>query len=190
MRSDLTKRAGLTKRQLRSKILLILKKQKEEDRERKSRLIQNKLFRTKVFRKAKRIMFYVSFAGEVQTQGMIKEAQKLGKVIAVPVCAKKNRMLKACLLEEKAKLVRGPYGIWEPAGKRCLHPKDIELVIVPALALDKAGNRLGRGKGYYDRFLKTLAKRATSVGLAFDFQILPAVPTTEQDVSVQRVISN
>ncbi|MFA4843189.1 MAG: 5-formyltetrahydrofolate cyclo-ligase [Candidatus Omnitrophota bacterium] len=179
----------LTKKRIRSKMLLKLKIQKEEGRNRKSRLIQKKLFRTIEFRKAKNIMFYVSFDGEVKTQGMIKEAIRLGKTIAVPVCTK-NRMLEACLLEVGAKLVRGPYGTWEPASQRCLNSKTIDLVVVPGLAFDKRGNRLGRGRGYYDRFLGKLKAKSASVGLAFDFQILPAVPATKKDVAVQRVISN
>ena len=179
----------LTKRRIRSKILLRLNSQKEEGRDAKSKIIKNKLFRTLVFKKAKKLMFYVSFEGEVNTEGMIKGSQKLGKIIAVPVC-KKNRMIRPCLLEEKAKLVKGPYGTWEPASKTCLGLQDIDLVIVPGLAFDKRGNRLGRGKGYYDRFLKGLPNTTVSIGLAFDFQILPNIPTTKHDVAVKRVVSN
>jgi len=178
----------LTKRIIRSKILLRLNSQKEEDREAKSRIIKNKLFRSKIFKKAKKILFYVSFEGEVNTEGMIKKALKLGKIIAVPVCTK-NRMIKPCLLKENAKLIRGPYGTREPVGQRCLDSKSIDLVIVPGLAFDAWGNRLGRGKGYYDRFLKRLPDTATSIGLAFSFQILPGIPTTKHDVAVNRVVS-
>jgi 5-formyltetrahydrofolate cyclo-ligase len=183
------KSIALTKRRIRSKILLELKRQKEEDQERKSKVIKGKLFRTRVFKHAKTVMFYVSFDGEVKTKGMIEEAQNLGKVIAVPVC-QKNKMIKPCLLNEEAKLVRGPYGIWEPASKRGLALKDIDLIIVPGLAFDRWGSRLGRGKGYYDRFLKRLVPKTKSIGLAFDFQILPNIPTTERDVNVQRIITN
>lgn len=178
----------LTKRIIRSKILLRLKTQKEEDRAAKSRIIANKLFRTGVFKKAKKILFYVSFEGEVNTEGMIKKALKLGKIIAVPVCIK-NRMIKPCLLKENAELVKGPYGTREPVGKECLCPGDIDLALVPGLAFDAKGNRLGRGKGYYDRFLKRLPHTAVSIGLAFDFQILSCIPTTKHDVAVNRIIS-
>jgi len=178
----------LTKRIIRSKILLRLNSQKEEGREAKSRIIKNKLFRTLDFKKAKKILFYVSFEGEVNTEGMIKKALKLGKIIAVPVC-QKNRMIKPCLLKENAELIKGPYGTLEPVGKKCLNSRDIDLVIVPGLGFDAYGNRLGRGKGYYDRFLKRLSHTTTSIGLAFDFQILPSIPTTKHDVAVKRVIS-
>lgn len=177
----------MTKSEIRSKILLRLKIQKEEDRKRKSKIIKNKLLKHKVFQKAKIVMFYISFDGEVETKEMIKEARKLGKIVAVPVC-KRNRIIKPCLLREKARLLRGPYGIGEPAIKEFITLENLDLVVVPGVAFDKKGNRLGRGKGYYDKFLTTLAKCSASLGLAFDFQVLPNLPTTKTDVSVERVL--
>ncbi len=177
----------LTKEQIRSKILLRLKTQKEEGRERKSRRIKNKLFRTLVFRKAKTVMFYISFDGEVDTKEMLKEAQGLGKIVAVPHC-RKNRVICPCLLGENPKFKRGLYGVCEPAVKKYIDLRDIDLVIVPGVAFDKQGSRLGRGRGCYDSFLKKIPKRTASFGLAFDFQILPFIPATKTDVSVDRVI--
>ena len=78
----------LTKAQIRSKILLKLKTQKEEYRNQKSKVIKDKLLRNKVFRKAKIVMFYIAFGGEVDTEEMIKEAKKAGKLICVPICKK------------------------------------------------------------------------------------------------------
>lgn len=177
----------MTKEQIRSKILLRLKLQKEEDRDRKSDTIKERLFKTPVFKKAKTVMFYISFGGEVNTKKMIKEAQKLGKILAVPVC-RKDRTIGPALFKEGQGLKKGPYEICEPATKRFIDLRCLDLVIVPGIAFDKQGNRLGRGKGYYDRFLKKLPQKTVSVGLAFDFQILPFIPATKQDVSVQRVI--
>ena len=140
-----------------------------------------------VFRKAKNVMFYISFDGEVDTEKMIKHARRLGKIITVPVCSKSRRII-PCLLNDNVKLVRGLYGTRVPAVKRALGRRAIDLVIVPGVAFDRRGNRLGRGKGYYDRFLRKLPDNTTSIGLAFDFQILPKVPATRRDVSVKRVI--
>jgi len=178
----------LTKAQIRSKILLKLKTQKEEDRNRKSKLIQDKLLRNKVFRKAKIVMFYIAFGGEVNTEEMIREAKKIGKLICVPICRKDKEIMQPAILEDHAKLKVGPYGVWEPVAETLVKPEDLDLVITPGLAFDKKGNRLGRGKGYYDRFLSKLSDRAPSIGLAFDFQILPLIPTTSHDVSVNKVI--
>ena len=87
-----------------------------------------------------------------------------------------------------AHLKKGPYGVAEPVISRFIRPEDLDLVITPGVAFDKKGNRLGRGKGYYDRFLSKLPKDTPSIGLAFRLQILPAVPTTFHDVSVKKVL--
>jgi 5-formyltetrahydrofolate cyclo-ligase len=168
----------LTKRQIRSKILLRLKKQEDKKRVQKSKLVKEKLFRDKVFKKAKVVLFFISFGGEINTQDMIKEVRKSGKIVAVPVC-KRNGIIRPSVLLEKARLMRGLYGISEPAIKRFVNLEDLDLVIVPGIAFDKKGNRLGRGKGYYDRFLRKLPEKSSSIGLAFDFQILPSIPSTE-----------
>lgn len=178
----------LTKEQIRSKILLKLKTQKEENRERKSKLIKKKLFKTREFKEAKTIMFYIPLGGEVDTEDMIKEARKLGKIIAAPVCKKNRIALRPCIFKDNARLEKGPYGVYEPQDKRYLCLEDLDLVLVPGVAFDKRGNRLGRGKGYFDRFLKRLPKDTPAIGLAFNLQILPSIPTTTQDVSVKRVI--
>lgn len=177
----------LTKEQIRSTILLKLKTQKEENRNRKSRIIEKKLFRSSCFKKAKIVMFYISFGGEVDTRDMIKKAKKSGKIVTVPVCAK-NRILKACLLGGRDRLVKGPYGILEPVTKQCVDLKHLDLVIVPGLAFNKQGKRLGRGKGYYDRFLEKLPKKTATIGLAYDFQILPRIPTISTDVNVGKIV--
>lgn len=179
---------GLTKGQIRSKILLRLKTQKEDARRRKSRVIKERLFNTRIFKKAKRVMFYISFDGEVKTEEMIKEARNSGKIIAVPACRKNRKVIMPCIWQQDARLKKGPYGIWEPAVKKTVPIKNLDLVVVPGVAFDKRGNRLGRGKGYYDRFLKKLSGSIPRIGLGFDFQILPSVPATRHDVTVDRVI--
>jgi 5-formyltetrahydrofolate cyclo-ligase len=179
----------LTKRLLRSKILLRLKRQKEEDTYHKSKAVSNKLLRTKEFKKAKTVMFYIALSGEVNTEEMISIAKKLGKIVAVPVCKRVGLSIKPCILDGHGGMRKGPYGVVEPAVKRPVRIRDLNLIIVPGLAFDKKGNRLGRGKGYYDRFLSSLPKDTPSIGLAFDFQILPSVPTVSHDVSVSKVLS-
>ena len=178
----------LTKAQIRSKILLRLKIQKEEDRNRKSKLIKDKLLRNKVFKKAKVVMFYVAFGGEVNTEEMIREAKKAGKLICVPVYRKDKETMQPAIFEDHAKLKKGPYGVLEPVTEIYVLPEDLDLVIVPGLAFDKKGRRLGRGKGCYDRFLRTLSESSSSIGLAFDFQVLPLVHTAKHDVSVNNII--
>jgi len=83
------------------------------------------------------------------------------------------------------------YGIAEPHFDpyKELALKDLDAVIVPGLAFDKNHHRLGRGKGYYDRFLSTLPKHVTTVGLAFDFQLTDCLPTEAHDMRLQQIIA-
>jgi len=177
----------LTKSQLRTKILDILRNHKEEDRSKKSNAIKERLFKTSVFRKAKNVMFYIAFDGEVDTEKMIQHARILGKMITVPVCSR-NGGITPCLLNDNVKLVRGLYGTRVPAVKCASGSRGIDLVVVPGVAFDRRGNRLGRGKGCYDIFLGKIPKDTPSIGLAFDFQILSSLPAAPHDVSVQKVL--
>jgi len=178
----------LTKDKLRSKILSTLKNQREEERLRKSQIIKDKLLKLKVFKKAKRIMFYLAYNGEVETRGMIKEAIEQGKMVAVPICKTKEKKIIPCKIGQDTKFKKGPYGIKEPIKKIPIPSQTLDLVIVPGVAFDIKGRRLGRGKGYYDNFLKDLPKKTTSIGLAFDFQIVPYLPCSPHDVPVKRVL--
>ena len=176
---------------LRNKIIRILTTQKEELRLEKSRKIQSKLFKLGVFKKAKAILFYVSFKGEVETLGMIKKALEKGKKILVPVCDKKRKAITPCYLTQPdTELAKGAYCIPEPVAKLKAKPDDIDLVIVPGVAFDRSGNRLGRGLGYYDRFLKNLPTNISKVGLAFDFQIVKSLKNIiePQDTPIDKVI--
>ena len=180
----------MTKSKLRNILLNRLREQSEQQRERKSKQIEKKLLKQEEFIKAKRVMFYLAFDGEVKTESMINKARGLGKQIYVPCCDIENKILKPCILMKNSVLKKGPYQTLEPQNKINIHLKKLDLVIVPALAFDKSGNRIGRGKGYYDRFLKKVLalKRTHSIGLAFDFQILPTLPLEQNDMPVEKVL--
>ena len=183
-----------SKKLIRAKILNLLRSQKEEDRLKKSKVIQKKIFKTSEFKKAKTVLFYASFDGEVETFDMMKQAQRLGKRIILPIIKKDQKKLILSLVKNLEKeLVSGPYGIKEPLGSftRPVDLEEIDLAIVPGIAFDKANNRLGRGAGYYDRMLCKIPSRIPAFGLAFDFQILSSLPHQEKhDVPVSRVVSN
>ena len=115
----------LTKQQIRSKILKKLKTQKEENRDRKSKIIKEKLFRTQVFKKAKIVMFYLSYDGEVNTQEMIRKAIEQGKIVTVPVCDRKRETIIPCRIGLNSRLKHGLYGISEPVKKYRLSPQKI-----------------------------------------------------------------
>lgn len=184
-----TDRAGSLKRQIRHSILLQLQRQKEEDRKRKSNVIKRKLFRMNAFKDARVVMFYIALKGEVDTLEMIKAAQRLRKMIVVPVCRKDRIKIRPCILDHRVPLKKGPYGVLEPAIERPVAARNVDLVLVPGVAFDTDGRRLGRGKGFYDRFLRTLTRQTTLIGMAFDFQVLPHVPAEDHDVAMHRVLA-
>jgi len=181
------------KNNLRQRILNILRSQKKEDILKKSKIIQEKLFAREEFQKAKVILFYASFDGEVETLEMMKQAQKLGKKIALPMILKEKKKLIPALIEDFDTLVKGAYGICCPARESSciLDVEEIDLAIVPGVAFDKNNNRLGRGQGYYDRFLSELSDTIPTIGLAFDFQLVEKLPQQQKhDVPVKKVITN
>ena len=177
----------LTKRQIRSKILFKLQSQKEEIRNRKSKVISKKLLRRAVYKKAKIVMFYLSKNREVNTQEMISAALAQGKVIAVPVVDRKTNMITPCKIGLGTRFTVGQYGILEPVKKCRIAPEKIGLVVVPGVAFDKKGSRLGRGKGYYDRLLKNT--RSFKLGLAYSWQIVDKLPEEKEDVLMDMVLT-
>ncbi len=181
------------KEKIRQEILLRLRKQKKQDRLKKSLSILEKLFGCCEFKRAKTVLFYASFDGEVETLEMMKQSLTLGKKIALPNIDTKNKTIFPAYVHDlKEDLVLGPYGIHESRHKE-QHPvslDQIDLSIVPGVAFDRDNYRLGRGAGYYDRFLCRLSKKIPAIGLAFDFQIVNCLPRQEHDIPMTRVISN
>jgi len=181
-----------SKQVVRKTILTLLKEQKEEDRLGKSSQIRDRLFQDPDVAQSKTVLFYASFAGEVETFAMIRQALQDGKQIALPcvnVHTKEIFPKRVVNLEED--LEYGPYHIRQPKGDvtQDVAIETIDLVVVPAVAFDRNHYRLGRGAGYYDRFLSKLSSDIPRIGLAFDFQILDALPIEEHDLPVARVIT-
>lgn len=184
-----------TKKELRERILTLLRRQGEKERLAKSAVILRRLFQSPEFECASVVLFYASFDGEVDTFEMMRRAQKLGKRIALPYVVRKQRKMIPTLVESIDRgLETGPYGIQQPKespGTAPVDVSDIDLVIVPGVAFDRQNNRLGRGQGYYDRFLKKMPARTPLIGLAFDFQIVDHLPHRQgQDIPVSCVLVN
>lgn len=181
-----------TKEVLRKEILHQLRQQNHTQRARKSRKVMRILTNLAEFQRAGCILFYLAKREEVQTASAIRQAQKLSKKIAVPVVLEREKRMIASFVENIAlEVAPGPYGILQPKARflRQVPLRSIDLVIVPAVAFDRRGHRLGRGLGYYDRFLATLPESTPCVGLAFDFQVVERLPVLSHDIAVNTVIS-
>ena len=154
----------------------------------KSIKIQDSLFNLEQYKKSKIIMFFVSFNSEVDTHNMIKEALK-NKTVVIPKVVS-NEIEPSVIIDFDSLLPSGKYGILEPIEAMKIAYKNIDLVLVPGIAFDSGGHRIGYGFGYYDKFLKKVSK-AVKIGLAFDFQIVDKLPQLEKhDIPVKRVLSN
>lgn len=148
-----------------------------------SQLASLSLLDMPAFQAAGCILAYMAMPGECDPSLAVEAARGAGKTVAFPRCEAGGK-LSLWVPAGLEDLEIGRYGIWEPAPVRCkpLQPGQVEFAIVPGLAFDAAGRRLGRGVGYYDRLLKGM--RATKVGFAFSCQLLPAVPVWGQDVGM------
>ena len=165
-----------------------LEKQPISERGRKSKLIMGKLMGLREYSKAKTILTYVSMDEEVSTRELIPKAISDGKCVVVPAVSQYEKSMSLHEIKSLEELEPGYRGISEPKNRKtCFECEKVDLAFVPGLAFDKRCNRLGRGKGMFD---KLFAKAGCiGVALAFDFQIVDRVPVEACDVPVNFVIT-
>ena len=149
----------------------------------RSKSIQEFVISSKEFQRAKVIGIYFAFGSEVTTELIIERAKILGKKIALPR-VEEDKITFYELLSTKS-LIRGRFGIMEPPPYGYMD--EIDLLVVPGIAFDKKGNRLGYGKGFYDRLLS--GKRTFSIGLAYSFQLLENLPHDRYDKRLDAIAS-
>ncbi|MEM2638228.1 MAG: 5-formyltetrahydrofolate cyclo-ligase [Candidatus Hadarchaeales archaeon] len=161
----------------------------------KSRKIKEKLFSLPEFKSAKTVAFYVAKeeAKEVRTQEMIVETLELGKKVLVPFVV--GNEIEFTEISGLCDLQPGTFGILEPRIeiRKKISLEQIELVVVPGIAFDLKGRRIGYGKGFYDRFLSRLFSvnpNVCVVGLAFEMQLVENIPNQKSaDVPVKILIT-
>ena len=163
------------------------------DRETRSAAILQALMLQSAYSNSMRILFYVHTRDEVQTVDAIRSAMQAGKSVYVPYCVQDQ--LGLFELRDFDDLAPGAFGVLEPKPNlrnepsRKIDPTDISLVIVPGVAFDRHGGRLGYGKGFYDRLLSDVRGQAELIGLAFDCQLFEEIPMEPHDVAMDLVIT-
>ena len=180
----------LSKEKARLKVRQALKACAQEELKRQSRLIQEKLEGLEAYRKAKVLMFYWALPGEVETEDLIRKAKEEKKTVTLPVVIDKVTMQPYEFISSN-ELVTGTFGVKQPDIRVCrkIENERLDAVIVPGVAFDASGKRLGHGKGYYDDFLSKLDPKVLTIGLAFSHQILEDLPFNPlQDRKVDLVI--
>ena len=151
-------------------------------------LIFEKIKREQLFLAAECIFCYVSYGTETKTDKIIEEILKLGKTLVVPKCTDENGTMIAVRINSTDELKDGMYGIKEPVSNNPFDKERIDLAIIPGLAFDKNGFRLGYGKGYYDRFLS--GSKIKTIGICPKELLLETVPHLNSDIAVTKVITN
>lgn len=178
----------MNKKELRQKIRNVKQQYSSKQLEELSLDVLRNLWQCTQFQKAKTILMYYSLPDEVNTHQAIQVLLAEKRKVLLPVVISSTDMELREFSSEKD-LVLGKFNIMEPIGK--LFPESeyerIDLAVIPGMSFDKAGHRLGRGKGYYDRFLKKIP-HTYKIGICFDFQKVGHIPAEPFDIPMNEVI--
>jgi 5-formyltetrahydrofolate cyclo-ligase len=150
----------------------------------KSRAIMGRLFEFANFLESRIVLFYLSHKSEVDTESMIRQALALEKIIALPVIDEEKKGIVPLKIDNLDRDVGPGYrGIREPISQRCkvIPVQQVNLAIIPGIAFDERGGRIGYGTGFYDRFIPELDITTRKVALAFECQIVPQIPMEPHD---------
>jgi len=155
-----------------------------------NRLIAERLRELDEFQRAHVVMAFCTLPDEVDTKPVIQEALTRGKRVALPVCRRGSEEMTAVeLTETNTQLVKSPFSFLQPANGTEIPPDGFDLILVPGLAFDRSGVRLGRGGGYYDRFLARKCEDTVTCAVVYACQVFDVVPNHHWDVSVDIIVT-
>ena len=172
------------KNQIRQTIRALKNQLSEVEKQKEADTVFSSIEQLQEFKTAKTILLYWSTSDELPTQSSI-EKWSIEKDIFLPSVASNELNIKE--FTSTLKMKSGNLGIWEPDTLQN-YTGNIDLIIVPGVAFDFNKNRLGRGKGFYDRFL--LKTNALKIGVGFNFQLMSVIPTNENDIRMDKVFTS
>lgn len=175
----------MNKQELRQAIRARKRAMTEEDILRRSEILAEKFARSNAYRAAKTIYGYLPYNQEVRTVPMLRRALEEGKRVAVPKVYGDD--MKFIYLDDLSQVAKGYAGIPEPVADGPVAQDETALVLMPGLAFDRAGHRIGYGGGFYDKFLAREPHHPT-VALCYDFQVMDRLETEKFDIPVDLVI--
>ncbi len=177
-----------TKESIRKKILSLRSLLPQDESRKRSELIFQNLKKLPVFNNANVIHTYVSSKkNEVDTIEIIKYLFSIGKRVVIPVVDKENKTLIHSELRDLFELKKSTFGLLEPNVIREVKLDEIDIVIVPAVAVDRNGNRIGFGGGYYDKFLSQV--NCPKIALVYDFQVVEKIEPERSDIPVDFIVT-
>lgn len=157
-----------------------------EEKLRRSETVMRSVEQLLEFQRASVVLLYWSMADEVQTHAFV-ERWYWDKTLLLP-CVDGDDLVLRQYTGPECMVAGEQFGISEPTGEEWKDLGAVELIVVPGVAFDKQNNRMGRGRGFYDRLLKS-TPNAVKVGVAYDFQMLDTIPVEPHDVKMNRVIT-
>lgn len=176
----------MDKAEIRKRIRELKRAVPMEEKLRRSETVMRGVEELAEFRRATVVLLYWSMADEVQTHAFVEQWYR-EKTLLLPCVAGDDLVLRQYTGPEC--MVAGEqFGIGEPTGEEYTNLDAVECIIVPGVAFDRQRNRMGRGRGFYDRLLKS-TPNAVKIGVAFDFQLLDEIPVEPHDVKMDRVIT-
>jgi 5-formyltetrahydrofolate cyclo-ligase len=184
---------GAAKIQIREEISQLISALSESEIAEKTRAIEARLFEFANFLEAKIALLYVNDTYEVQTENIIKRAYDYNKIVVLPAFDPEEFEMNLMKVDHYAKdLVQGARNVSEPDPERCktVPMERIDIAIIPGLAFDEKGGRIGSGRGYYDRLIPKLAITTRKVALTLEEQIVPQIPMESHDKYVDIIITD
>jgi 5-formyltetrahydrofolate cyclo-ligase len=161
-----------------------------EEKRSRSRAICERVVQSVEFARARTVVAYVAMDEEADPAAILERAHDQGKIIGLPRVAVRGGLLAFRQWKPGDPLVRGNFGLQEPAVTAALlEPCAVDLMLVPAVAVDEHGYRVGSGGGYYDRLLATCPSINT-MALIYDFQLVSDLPVAEGDMAVRSIVTD
>lgn len=182
-----------TKSQIRKDIAKTFDTLSEDQVSAKTKAIEDKLFEFANFLESRTALLYVQSDLEVQTSAIIKRTLHFNKVVVLPAFDPETFEMTLLKVDNPEKELKpGPRGVLEPDPNLCkIVPIDrIDIAIIPGIAFDEKGSRIGTGRGYYDRLIPQLAITTRKVSLTFEEQILQQIPLESHDKHVDIIITD
>ena len=180
----------MTKSQIRTKMRQQREAVDETTRLAASRVITTALIARAEFQRAQEVGCFLSLPRELATDDLLAACREQNKRGCVPVWEASSRTYILARLAPEQALAEGPHGVPEPEHWQAVDPQRVDLVIIPGMAFDRHGGRLGYGKGYYDRILATCRRNCCKIGIGYAWQVVPEpLPLDNHDVRMDLLVT-
>ena len=182
----------LSKKDIRESVIKRLRQMSTDELAEKYKKIEEQLFSFANFLESRIVLFYIEKPGEVKGRDIVDRSYDYNKIVVLPAFDPATHTMRLLKVDDPGKdLKKGPRGVLEPDPKKCnaVPIECIDIAIIPGIAYDEKGGRIGSGEGYYDRLIPELAVTTRKVALSLEDQIVPLVPMESHDRYVDIVIS-